>query len=448
MKGENMNKIEIQSEVNLGEQMFSLIEELYPICRSITGDGVRKTLHILKERIPLEISEVPTGTEVFDWTVPKEWNINNAWIKDSKGNKIIDFQDSNLHVLNYSIPVDKKVTLEELKDHLYTLPDHPDWIPYRTSYYSERWGFCLEYSKFKDLKDEQYHVYIDSSLEPGHLTYGELLIEGDSEEEILISSHVCHPSLCNDNLSGISVAVQLAKKLLELNNRYSYRFLFIPGTIGSITWLALNEDKLSSIKQGLVLSCVGDKGHVHWKKTRQESSEVDRAVEKVLEESGDPFDLLNFLPYGYDERQFSSPSINLNVGCFMRSQWGTFPEYHTSADNLKFVQPEFLEDSYYKLWRTLQMLDQNNTYINLNPKCEPQLGRRGLYSKTGGDSHFELNQMAVLWILNLSDGTNSLLDISKRSDISFESIRIAADALIKVDLLIEANNSEVNKIKN
>lgn len=443
-----MNKIEIQSEVNLGEQMFSLIEELYPICRSITGDGVRKTLHILKERIPLEISEVPTGMEVFDWMVPKEWNINNAWITDSKGNKIVDFQDSNLHVLNYSIPVDKKVTLEELKDHLYTLPDHPDWIPYRTSYYRERWGFCLEYSKFKDLKDEQYHVYIDSSLEPGHLTYGELLIEGDSEEEILISSHVCHPSLCNDNLSGISVAVQLAKKLLELNNRYSYRFLFIPGTIGSITWLALNENKLSSIKQGLVLSCVGDKGHVHWKKTRQESSEVDRAVEKVLEESGDPFDLLNFLPYGYDERQFSSPGINLNVGCFMRSQWGTFPEYHTSADNLEFVQPEFLEDSYYKLWRILQMLDQNNTYINLNPKCEPQLGRRGLYSKTGGDTHFDLNQMAVLWVLNLSDGTNSLLDISKRSDISFESIRKAADALIEVDLLKEANNSEVNKIKN
>jgi len=432
-----MEKTVTGTNVQVGDKMFSLIEELYPICRSITGEGVRKTLNILKKQFPLEVYEVPSGTEVFDWTVPKEWNINDAWIKDTKGNKIIDFQDSNLHVLNYSIPVDRKVTLDELKEHLHTLPEQPDLIPYRTSYYNERWGFCMKHATLESLDEGEYHAFIDSSLEEGSLTYGELYIEGETEEEILISCHVCHPSLCNDNLSGISVATQLAKDLLAGENRYSYRLLFIPGTIGSITWLSQNEEKLRNIKHGLVLSCVGDEGHVHWKKTRKENSEVDRAVARVLEESNDAFELLDFSPYGYDERQFSSPGIRLEVGCFMRSPWGTFPEYHTSADNLDFVHPESLEDSFNKISSVLQLLEDNRTYKNLNPKCEPQLGRRGLYSKTGGQSQQAVDHMAVLWVLNLSDGSNSLLDISERSNIPFNAIRVAADALKEVNLLKE-----------
>lgn len=417
--------------------MFSLIEKLYPICRSITGEGVRKTLKILKEEIPLELCEVPTGTEVFDWIVPNEWNINDAWIKDLNGNKIVDFQESNLHVLNYSIPVDQEISFNELKKHLYTLPNHPEWVPYLTSYYHERWGFCLEHSRFESMTEDQYHVYIDSILEPGYLTYGELFIEGEVKEEILISCHVCHPSLCNDNLSGISVATQLAKQLLGQRNWYSYRLLFIPGTIGSITWLALNEEKLSTIRHGLVLSCLGDSGDVNWKKTRQGDAEIDQAVANVLKEIGDPHNFLDFSPYGYDERQFSSPGIDLNVGCFMRTPWGSFSEYHTSADNLDFVQPEFLEDSLSKISSILYLLDHNKTYVNLNPKCEPQLGRRGLYSTIGGDSYSSLDQMAILWVLNLSDGTNSLLDIAKRANMSFDTIRKAADVLANVDLLKE-----------
>jgi len=423
--------------------MHALIKELYPICRSITGNGVRETLNIISRHIPLQVHEISTGTPVFDWEVPKEWNIKDAWIKGPAGNKIIDFKECNLHVLNYSVPVDKKVSLAELKNHIYTLPNFPGRIPYRTSYYNKKWGFCLKHAQFETLEEGDYQVKIDSTLEPGSLTYGELYIEGESEEEILISCHVCHPSLCNDNLSGISVVTKLAETLIkERGNRYSIRLLFIPGTIGAITWLAQNEQKLKNIRHCMVLSCVGDDGKVHWKRTRNEVAEIDRVVEKVFRESGDPYEILDFSPYGYDERQFSSPGINLPAGCFMRSPWGTFTEYHTSADNLHFVKPEFLEDSFNKILAVLRMLDQNRTYVNLNPKCEPQLGKRGLYSKAGGNSDTEIGQLAILWLLNQSDGTNSLLDIAERANRPFDSIRLAADRLEEAGLLKQVNKTE------
>jgi len=325
--------------------MYGLIAELYPICRSITGDGLRQTLRQLQSRIPLELREVPTGTQVFDWAVPKEWNVREAYVKNSRDQRVIDFQKSNLHIVNYSMPVNRRMSLAELKGHLFTLPEHPDWVPYRTSYYKESWGFCLTQRELEALKDEEYEVFIDSSLEAGHLTYGECFLPGESGDEVLISTHVCHPSLCNDNLSGIALSVALAQTIASVPHRYSYRFLFIPGTIGAITWLARNEDKLGFIKHGLVLTGIGDSGNLHYKKSRRGTAEIDRAFAHVLQHSGKQHRILEFSPYGYDERQYCSPGINLPVGRLSRTPHGTFPEYHTSADNLEFVHPDQLADA-------------------------------------------------------------------------------------------------------
>jgi aminopeptidase-like protein len=421
----------------IGQELYQLISELYPICRSITGNGFRETLKIIKQHISLEVDEVPTGTRVFDWTVPQEWNIKDAYIKNAKGQKIIDFHNLNLHVVNYSIPVHKKVSFQELEAHLFTLPDHPDWIPYRTSYYKETWGFCLSHKQYLELQDEEYEVCIDSSLEPGHLAYGEYFIPGERSDEVLISCHACHPSLCNDNLSGIAIAVFLAKHLSQLAPRYSYRFLFIPGTIGSITWLALNEAKVTQIKHGLVLTCLGDAGNFTYKKSRRGDAEIDKIVAYVLKNFTNQYEIIDFFPYGYDERQYCSPGFNLAVGCFMRSPHGTFPEYHTSADNLNFVQPQYLADSFYECLLILHTLDNNKVYLNQNPKCEPQLGKRGLYRAIGGQKDSGLNEMAILWVLNLSDGNHTLLDIAERSGMPFDVIKTAADALLEHDLLEE-----------
>lgn len=424
----------------VGQGMYQLIERLYPICRSITGNGVRETLSIINEYIPLEVREVPTGTKVFDWTVPKEWNIRDAYIKDLKGERIIDFQKSNLHVVNYSIPVRKTLSLEELRTHLHTLPDYPDWIPYRTSYYQENWGFCLSHNQFLGLKEKEYEVCIDSSLEEGHLTYGEYVVQGATEDEFLISCHVCHPSLCNDNLSGITLTTYLARYLSTVSLRYSYRFLFIPGTIGSITWLALNEDKVFLIKHGLVVACVGDAGKSSYKKSRQNDAEIDKAVIHALKESGQEYEIVEFFPYGYDERQYCSPGFNLPVGCLMRTPNGRYPEYHTSEDNLDFVKPEFLIDSFSKYLAVLSVVEGNKKYVNQNPKCEPQLGKRGLYASTGGQKNSVVSQFALLWVLNLSDGNHSLLDISERSGMKFNDIKIAADRLLDCGLLKEVES--------
>ncbi len=416
--------------------MIDLITAAYPICRSITGDGVRRTLRMIQERIPLEIREVPTGTQVFDWTVPKEWNIRGAWIKDPSGEKIVDFQDCNLHVLNYSVPVHEKLPLAELKKHLFTLPDKPDLIPYRTSYYKEAWGFCLRHRTLESLPEGEYEVLIDSTLADGSLTYGECLLPGDSEREVLLSTHVCHPSLCNDNLSGIAVMTELARELqARPRRRYSYRFLFIPGTIGSITWLALNEVK---IDHGLVAANLGDPGRFHYKKSRRGNAEIDRAVLAVLKASGEPFGVEEFVPFGYDERQYCSPGFNLAVGSLTRTPYGRYPEYHTSADNLDFVKPEALEGSLRTYLAVMGVLEGNRRYRNLNPNCEPQLGRRGLYRTLGGDESGRARELALLWVLNLSDGEHSLLDVTERSGMSFAVIREAADALLEVGLLEEA----------
>ncbi len=422
---------------DIGQRMYRLITKLYPICRSITGDGFRETLNIIKDYISLEIHEVPTGTEVYDWTVPKEWNIKDAYIKNSQGEKIIDFKKSNLHVVNYSVPVRQKMSLDELKGHLYTLPDYPDWIPYRTTYYKENWGFCLTHKQYLELPAGEYEVVIDSSLEAGHLTYGEYFIAGETTEEVLISCHSCHPSLCNDNLSGISVAVFLAQYLSNLPLRYSYRFLFIPGTIGSITWLCRNEAQVNNIKHGLVLTCVGDEGKFTYKRSRQAKADIDKISEYVLACSGKEYEIIDFFPYGYDERQYCSPGFNLAVGCFMKSPHGSFPEYHTSADNLEFVKPEYVYDSYVQCLSILQILENNQIYLNQNPKCEPRLGKRGLYRAVGGQAEEALDELAILWVLNLADGEHSLLDMAQRSRMAFNVISKAAKALLKHDLLKE-----------
>ena len=417
-----------------GEEMFRLIEELYPICRSITGNGVRETLRILQRHVPLEIREIPSGTQAFDWTVPKEWNIRDAYVKDTRGNRVVDFEKSNLHVVNYSVPVRRRMSFAELKVHLFTLPERPDWIPYRTSYYKEDWGFCLSHNQLLAIKDGEYEVCIDSTLRDGSLTLGECYLAGRTADEVLISCHVCHPSLANDNLSGLTIATHLAQFLAGRDLRYSYRFLFIPGTIGAITWLARNQAAAERVRHGVVLTCIGDKGAFHYKKSRRGTAEIDRAMMHVLSHQTASPEFLEFSPYGYDERQYCSPGFNLPVGCLMRSVWGTFPEYHTSADNLEFIHPAQLAESLRACTAVFDVLESNRRYCNLNPFCEPQLGKRGLYRPTGGGSiEGELN--ARLWVLNLSDGQHSLLDIAERSRIAFPMIRDAADLLHENGLL-------------
>lgn len=422
---------------DIGTRMYQLMTELFPICRSITGNGVRETLNIIKKHIPVTVHEVSSGTQVFDWTVPKEWNINDAYVKNSKGERIIDFRKNNLHVLNYSVPVKKKVSLKELKEHLFTLPEYPEWIPYRTSYYKENWGFCTSHNQFIDLKEDEYEVCINSSLEDGYLTYGEYYVKGEKTEEVLISCHTCHPSLCNDNLSGIVLAAFLAKHLSQKSLRYSYRFLFIPGTIGSISWLCQNESHVSKIKHGLVAACLGDTGKFTYKKSRQGCAEIDRAVINVLRDSGNVYEIADFIPFGYDERQYCSPGFNLPVGCLMRTPHGHYPQYHTSADNLDLVQPEYLAVSFSIFLSIFAVLENNRKYITQNPKCEPQLGKRGLYQMTGGQKDKKEREMSILWVLNLSDGNNTLLDISDKSGLRFDLIKNAADALSKCELLKE-----------
>ena len=423
-----------RSSAEIGQELFGFLSELYPICRSITGDGFRQTVSRVASLIPLNIVEVPSGTPVFDWIVPKEWNIREAYINDPTGQRIVDFHQCNLHVLNYSTPVRATMPLVELKPHLFTLPEHPHWIPYRTSYYQENWGFCLSHNQMLALEDGDYEVCIDSTLADGHLTYGECYLPGRCKDEVLISCHCCHPSLANDNLSGLAVATFLAKFLAGRDLRYSYRFLFIPGTIGAITWLARNRAATERIRHGLVLTCVGDTGGFHYKKSRRGNAEIDRAARHVLRHCGGTSDIVEFSPYGYDERQYCSPGFNLPVGCLMRSVWGTFPEYHTSADNLDFIQPVQLAESVRVCAAILDVLENNRKYCNQNPYCEPQLGRRNLYRSTGGDG-VDVEISARLWLLNLSDGEHSLLDIAERSNLPFAAVSDAAELLSKSGLL-------------
>jgi aminopeptidase-like protein len=415
--------------------LFALVAELFPMSRSITGDGVRQTLACLGRRIPLDVHEVTSGTRVFDWTVPDEWNVREAWIADPSGRRVVDVRRSNLHLVQYSVPIRARLSLDALRPHLFSLPDHPDRVPYRTSYYTRTWGFCLTHRELQALPDGEYEVCVDTTLEPGSLTYGECWLPGDSDDEVLVSAHICHPSLANDNLSGVAVATGLAEILAARpSRRYSYRFVFAPGTIGAITWLARHESGVDRIRHGLVLAGVGDPGGFTYKRSRRGNAEIDRAAAHVLCHGNWPHTIEDFSPYGYDERQYCSPGFDLPVGCLMRTPHGLYSEHHTSADDLRFVTPQRLDESLRVARAIMETLEANRRYVSQNPKCEPQLGRRGLYRPTGGvDS--EGDEMALLWLLNLADGGHSLLDVAERSGLAFATLERAARALGEAGLL-------------
>ena len=458
-----------------GRSMMDLAAELYPIPRSLTGDGVRATLERIARRIPLETHELPTGTPVLDWTVPKEWNPREAWIRDPSGRRVVDVADHNLHLVGYSVPVHCRLPLSDLRPHLHSLPEQPDLIPYRTSYYEETWGFCLPHRLLESLPDGEYEVFIDASLEDGSMTSGECLLPGATEDEVVISSHVCHPQLANDNLSGIAVAVHLAEALAAApGRRYSYRFLFAPGGIGAIAWLARNRDRLGAFRHGLIAANLGDAGGFHYKKSRRGDAEVDRAVAAGLTELGEGLVTEDFFPFGYDERQYCSPGFDLPVGVLTRTPWGQYPEYHTSADDLDFIDARAMAGSLAAYLATVSVLEEgldaqgsppaaaeagqegasrsgpdarsapapsrrsaaDRRYRNLEPFGEPQLGRRGLYGGLGGAGRRD-REIAMLWVLNQSDGDNSLLDIAERSGMPVGVVAAAADSLREAGLLEE-----------
>ncbi len=404
----------------LEQELHGMVSRLYPLPRSLTGEGVRETLRILRSWIPVEIQEVPSGTPVFDWEVPREWRVREAYILSPRGERIADFAEHNLHLVGYSASFRGHLSLAELLPHLHSLPEHPDWIPYRTSYWRETWGFCLPNRKVSSLPEGTYEVVVDTELFDGFLTYGELSLRGENEEEILFSTHICHPSLANDNLSGMVVLAALARELATRpSRRWSYRFLFAPGTIGSIAWLARNEALLPRIRGGLVLAGLGDAGPFHFKKTRNGHTWVDCGVAVALTSLCEPYTIEEFSPFGYDERQYNSPGIGLAVGCLSRTPWGRYPEYHTSADNLDFVSSQSLLRSLQATLAFVEVAETNQRFENLSPKGEPMLGRRGLYRSLSGDSRGREQELALLWLLNLSDGNHDLLAIAERSKLSW-----------------------------
>ena len=415
--------------------MFAFAARLQPLPRSLTGDGVRATLAAIGERIPLTIHEVPTGTAVLDWTVPREWNLRSAWVKGPNGATVIDAARSPLHVVGYSVPVRARLPLAELQAHLHSLPEQPDWIPYRTSYWRESWGFCLAHRERERLVEGEYEVCIDATLADGALTYGECFLPGESDREVLLSCHVCHPALANDNLSGIALTTFLAELLAPLPHRLAYRFLFVPGTIGAISWLARNEGRLDRVAHGLVVANVGDPGSLHYKRSRRGDAPIDRAVPRALAELGEPLVAEPFVPFGYDERQYCSPGFDLPVGSLTRTPWGRYPEYHTSADDLTLVLPEALGGSLRAYLAVVALLEGNRRYRNLSPKGEPELGRRGLYRSLGGETTGRERELALLWVLNQSDGGSDLLAIAERSEMPFAVLAEAAGALVSAGLL-------------
>lgn len=398
----------------ISDDMYSLIEELFPICRSITGNGVRQTLNILQRVIPIYVVEVPSGTQVFDWTVPQEWNIKGAFIKDSEGGTIVDFADSNLHVVGYSEPVDKKMSLVDLKDHIISLPEHPDWIPYATSYYERTWGFCIQHNKFKDLKDDLYHVKIDSNFTMGSLTYGEFIIKGETDKEILISANICHPSMANNELSGPVLISYLAKYLQTLKHkRFTYRFVFVPETIGSITYIYNNLDKLrENVIAGYTVSCVGDDGDFSYLKSKDDDSLTNRITLHVLRHSEETFRTHEYTERGSDERQYGFPGVNLPIGSLMRTRYYDYDEYHTSADNLDFISQDALFKSLEKYKLCIEAFECNIKYV-ATTICEPQLGKLGLYPSLS-DRNSILYVKDMKNIIAYSDGKHDLLEISNR----------------------------------
>jgi aminopeptidase-like protein len=409
------------------------LERLYPLCRSLTGDGVRRTLAILAESVPLTVHAVPSGTPVFDWTIPPEWNARAAWIADAEtGERLVDLAEHTLHLVSYSTPFHGRVSRAELEGHLHSLPDRPDWIPYRTSYYHRDWGFCLSQRQRDALPDGLFDVLVDTTLAPGELVYGELVVPGTSTDEVLISSHVCHPSLVNDNLSGLSVAVELAQRLAEREHRLTYRFLFAPGTIGSLTWLSRNAETLPRLRHVLVLTGLGGGGPLVYKRSRRGDGPLDRAATHVVGRRGGR--VVDYSPYGYDERQFNALGFDLPAGRLTRTPHGEYPEYHTSADDLGFVTDAELRESLTAIEEILEVLEEDRALRNLAPYGEPQLGRYGLYPTTGGRSADDA-VMAMLWLLACSDGTTPVLAIAERAGLSFGLLRRAAEDLEKAGLL-------------
>ena len=420
---------------NLGSEMYSLMERLFPICRSLTGNGNRQTLNILKEYIPIEIKEVPSGTKVFDWEVPDEWNIKDAFIKTPDGKKVVDFKNNNLHLVGYSEPFEGKIKLDELKNHIYTLPDQPDLIPYVTSYYQRRWGFCLSENQFKTLKNGIYEIQIDSTLEPGNLTYADLIVKGKSKKEILISTYICHPSLANNELSGPVISTFLAKYLLENNdNYYSYRFVFAPETIGTITYLSKHIEELKrNVIAGYVLTCIGDSGSFSYLQSRKENTLVDRVTMHVLKHTEKEYELYDYLASGSDERQYCSPGIDLPVGSLMRTKYGKYPEYHTSGDNMDIISSDELDKSLEKLKLCIDIIENNRIYKS-TVLGDPQLGKRGLYP-TISTKTLSLNVITMMNILSFCDGHHDLLWIAEKIGKPIMELFPIVETLFQNDLL-------------
>ncbi|MEM8933012.1 MAG: DUF4910 domain-containing protein [Acidobacteriota bacterium] len=437
--------------VELGTALYGFAERAFPINRSITGEGVRETLRLLAEIVPaLTVHEVPTGTPVLDWTVPKEWVVRGAWIDGPDGKRVVDLADHTLHLMGYSAPVRARMPLAALQEHLFSLPDQPDAIPYRTSYWKEHWAFCVSHRQRESWVDGEYDVVVDTDLVDGHLTYGEVVLPpvgegaatGEAIEWVLVSAHICHPSLANDNLSGLAVAIHLARLLDELpRRRYGYRIVFVPGTIGAITWLACNRELVPRIRHGLVAANLGDGGAFHFKRSRRGDTVLDHAVETVLRDSDEPHDIVDFEPFGYDERQYGSPGFDLAVGLLSRTPWGRFPEYHTSGDDLDLIAPGPLVGSLRRYLEVMHLLEHDRAYRNLAPEGEPQLGRRGLYHHIGGGEEGRERQLAMLWVLNQSDGEHTLLDIARRSGLPFRRLLDAARALLDADLLAPVDHA-------
>jgi len=421
-----------------GAEAFELARELFPLPRSLTGDGVRQTLRVVGELVPLEVTEVPTGTPVFDWTIPREWNVADAWIADASGTRIVDYRSSNLHVLGYSRPVRATLSGAELDGRLHSLPEHPDRIPYRTAYWADTWGFCVSERQRQQIRpDEQYEVVIDATLEDGHLTYAEALFPGESDDEVLLSTYVCHPSVANDNVSGIAVLAVLGRHLAGRPLRRTHRLLFSPGTLGPLAWLSRNLEGLDRVHAGLVVACAGDRGPLRYKRSRRGDAHVDRAAGHVLPHSRPDALVEDFVPWGGDERQFCSPGFDLPIGALTRTPHGLYPEYHSSADDLDLIGAESLGDSVAATLEILDVLERDRTYVSRSPYGEPQLGRRGLYREisAGVPRAEESFQRALMWVLNQADGTRSLLETAERAQLPFDLVAEAANALVDAELL-------------
>ncbi len=421
-----------------GALVYDVARTLFPLPRSLTGDGVRETLRVVGELTPLEVTEVETGTQIFDWTAPREWNLRAAWIADSAGVRIVDYAESNLHVVGYSHPLRATLTGAELAQHLHSLPEHPDRIPYRTAYWADTWGFCVtENQRAAIVPDERYEVVIDADLGDGSLTYAEAVFPGESDEEVLLSTYICHPSLANDNVSGIALLAVVGRELQGRSLRRTHRLLFSPGTLGPLAWLSRNLERLGQIEAGLVVACVGDDGPLRYKRSRSGDRGVDRAAAHVLRHRGPGSLVEDFVPWGGDERQFCSPGFDLPVGSLTRTPHGLYPEYHSSADDLDLISARALGDSLAAVLEIVDVLERDRAYRSRSPYGEPQLGRRGLYReiRSGASGPEETFQRALLWVLNQADGSHTLLDTAERAKLPFGTVAAAADALVDAQLL-------------